>query len=596
MFAIKDNRKEKLFKPWRVVFAFIATVICCGILGLVSLYLATSTYSVEMFVSYLKNPYILLLNMAPPLILSVLFFLLFNRAVWSFLATTLLVAVPTVIHYYKLALRGDALIFADMSLALESAKMLESYDLFMDMRLWTGLGIFAFCTLFLALFAKGRFKRKAPRLTSAVCILLASLLLVPAYTSDDIYNTKTENVSLINRWSDNQQYISKGFVYPFLHSVKSSFSPAPEGYNEEEAKEILSSYTDEIIPADKQINIVCVMLEAYTDLSRFESLRFTEDVFAKYHELEKIGYSGRLITDIFAGDTKVSEREFLTGYPYARLDDFVSKSNSYVWYLRSNGYETTGSHPSYAWFYNRQNINKNLGFESYLFSENYYKEITEVDITYDMKFFPLLRDLYLERDRSRPYFSFSINYQGHGPYETNTENYPYPYLENPGVSLTDERMINNYLNSIKGTTEHLYTFANDMLATEEPLVLVFFGDHLPSMDIGGRVLSAYGVNLDTSTNEGFENYYGTQYLIIANDAAKKISGNSFVGKGETISVAFLMNKVFELCGYKGSAYMQFTSDIASRTPVIHRYDDMSEGDRRLFDCVSYYYRKNFSYN
>ena len=596
MFATREDPKAKFHKAWRIVFAFVFTVLFSAAIGFVSLYLATSNFSIEMFVSYLKNPYILLLNMAPPVILSALFFLLTNRAIWSFLLTTAFIAAPTVIHYYKLALRGDALIFADMSLALESAKMLETYSLFMDARLWTGLGIFAFCTLFLAIFARGRFKRKAPRLIAAVCILLASVLLVPFYASDDIYNVKTENVSLINRWSDNQQYISKGFVYPFLHSVKSSFAPAPDGYSEDEAKEILSAYTDEVIPKDKQINIVCVMLEAYSDLSRFEELRFTEDVFAKYHELEQMGYSGRLIADVFAGDTKVSEREFLTGYPYARLDDFVSKSNSYVWYLLKNGYETTGSHPSYGWFYNRQNINKNLGFESYLFSENYYKEITKVDITYDMKFFPLLRDVYLERDRSRPYFSFSINYQGHGPYETTVENYTSPFLENPGVSLSDERMLNNYLNSIKGTTNHLYTFANDMLATSEPLVLVFFGDHMPSMDTGGRVLSAYGVNLDTATKEGFENYYGTQYLILANDAAKEVSGNPFSGKGETLSISFLMNKVFELCGYKGSAYMQFTSDIASRTPVIHRYDDMSEGDRHLFDCVSYYYRRNFCYN
>ncbi len=596
MFAVKENRKEKYYSTGRIISSFAAAVLCGTIIGLCSLYLATGSFSIEMFVSYLKNPYIMLLNMAPPIILSAIFYLLFNRAVWSFLATTALIMVPTVIHYYKLALRGDALLFADMSLAVETANMLETYDLFIDKRLWAFIGILTFCTLFLALFARGRFKRKAPRLIAAICILLASLFMTPLYSSEGIYNSKTSNISLINQWSDNQQYISKGFVYPFLHSVKNAFSPAPESYSEKEAKEILASYEDEVIPEDKKINIVCIMLEAYTDLSRFESLTFTEDVYAKYHALEKMGYSGRLITDIFAGDTRVSERQFLTGLPYARLDDFVGKSNSYVWYLRENGYTTTGSHPSYGWFYNRQNINKNLGFETYLFSENYYKEITQVDITYDMKFFPLLRDLYLDRDKTRPYFSFSITYQGHGPYQTDTENYASPYVENPGVSLTDERMLNNYLNTIKGTTEHLYTFATEMLATNEPLVLVFFGDHLPSMDTDGRVLTAYGVNLDTSTEEGFENYYGTQYLIIANDAAKKVSGNSFSGKGETISAAFLMNKVFELCGYKGSSYMQFTSDIASRTPVIHRYDDFGEGDRRLFDCVSYYYRKNFSYN
>ena len=595
MFAF-NSRKERYFRPLFVVFAFIAVILGGIFTSLCSLYFATHTYSIEMFVSYLANPYILLLNVAPVVILSIVFYLLFNSAVWAYVSTTALVMIPTLVHYFKMSLRGDPLIFADMSLALESAKMLESYDLFIDSRIAVYIGALVFSIILFAFCVKGKMKKKAPRLISALCIILASLFLIPAYTSDKIYENKTENISLINRWSDNQQYISKGFVYPFLHSVKKAFSPAPDGYNAAEAEAVLSEYIDLGIEDDKKINIVCVMLEAYADFSRFEELTFTEDIYAKYHELEEMGYSGTLITDIFAGDTRVSEREFLTGLPYARLDDFVGQSNSYVWYLRQNGYTTTGSHPCYAWFYNRQNINRNLGFESYLFSENYYKEISGTDITYDAKFFPLMKELYLERDKSKPYFSFSITYQNHGPYESGNAYFNTPYVESNGVSAADETLMNNYLNGIKDTTNRLYTFVNDMLATEEPLVLVFFGDHKPYMDIGGRVLSAYGISLDLDTSEGFENYYGTRYLILANDAAKELSGNSFVGEGETISVSFLMNKVFELCGYRGSAYMQFTSDIMAKKPVIHRSDKLDDEAGRLYDRVSYYYRKNFSYN
>lgn len=595
MFAISKKPKEKYYSCGRVVFAFLAAIFGGIVTGLCSLYLATGVYSIEMFVSYLKNPYILLLNMAVPLLLSVIFYLLINRAVWSYAATSAVVMIPTVIHYYKMAFRGDPLIFADLSLAAESKQMLETYKLFVDKRLGAYIAVLVLGIVLLAVFARGRFRRKAPRLIAAAVITALSLTLFPLYTSDSVYSAKTSNIGLINQWSDGQQYISKGFVYPFLHSVPDAFHPAPEGYSEKEAAAILAQYTEESIPDGKKVNIVAVMLEAYNDFSRFEELTFTEDIYAKYHELEENGYSGTLITDIFAGDTRISEREFLTGMPYARMDDFVAKSNSYVWYLRENGYTTTGSHPCYAWFYNRENINRNLGFESYLFSENYYKEITGADITYDARLFPMMRDLYLSRDKDKPYFSFSITYQGHGPYESANAYFDAPYVENPGVSAADETILNNYLNSIKGTTEELYKFANEMLSTEEPLVLVFFGDHKPWMDNGGRVLTSYGISLDLDTEDGFENYYGTRYLILANDAAKEVCGNDFKGEGETISVSFLMNKVFELCGYSGSAYMQFTSDIAENTPVIHRSDDLSEGDRQTFDHVSYYYRKNFIY-
>ncbi|MBQ5389699.1 MAG: sulfatase-like hydrolase/transferase, partial [Clostridia bacterium] len=451
--------------------------------------------------------------------------------------------------------------------------------------------------LLLALWAGGRFRKRLPRLSAALALALGCTALVPVYTSGRIYDQKTQNNSLIYEWSESQVYFSKGFVYPFLHSVRYALHPAPDGYSASAAKNALAAYTDETIAEDKRVNIVCIMLEAYCDFSKFDELTFTTDVYEKYHELEAIGYSGKLITDIFAGDTRISEREFLTGMPYARLDSFVAPSNSYVWYLQKNGYVTTGSHPCYAWFYNRRNINKNLGFESYLFSENYYKELTGGDITYDARLFPIMRDLYLAHDKDKPYFSFSITYQGHGPYESGNAYFEAPFVQqNAGVTDAAATILNNYLHSIYGTTEQLYAFAQEMLATKEPLVLVFFGDHKPWLGNNGSVYASYGIDMDITTEKGFDNYYSTQYLILANDAAKAVTGNDFRGEGEALSVSFLMNKVFALCGYKGNAYMQFTSDIMQKAPVIHRTDDLSEGEKHLYDCVSYYYRKNFAYN
>ena len=248
------------------------------------------------------------------------------------------------------------------------------------------------------------------------------------------------------------------------------------------------------------------MLEAYNDFSRFENLHFVRDVYGKYRELEKMGYAGTLVTDVFAGDTRVSEREFLTGLPYSRIDKFVAPSNSFVWYFRQNGYHTTGSHPCYAWFYNRKNINKNLGFAEYLFSENYFAERTWSDITYDASYFPMLFELYESRDKSVPYFSYNITYQGHGPYEADNPHYTEPYVENGGWSEAAQTILNNYLNAQAETTAMLYDYVMQMLATDEPVVLVFFGDHKPWMGNADSVYHELGINIDRSTDEGFLNY------------------------------------------------------------------------------------------
>lgn len=596
MFAVRSDKKQKYYSKWRVIFALFASLLGGLVCGLCSMYFATSSYSLDMFLSYFYNPYIVLLNLLPPAVLAVVFYLIFNRAAWSYLLTNAVVISLTVVNYYKITFRGDAFIAEDFSLIKESANMISTgYSLFIDTRIAAYLAVLVLGTVLLATLVKGRIKGFWRRIATAILIFALSFSALPLYASDDVYEQKTANNALINEWSDTDKFISRGFVYPFLHSFKYAFDTPPENYSEAEAAQILASYTDSGIPADKAVNIVCVMLEAFNDFSRFEQIEFTEDVYAKYRELENMGYRGTLITDIFAGDTRISEREFLTGMPYGRIDNFVGKVNSYVWYLKENGYTVEGAHPCYAWFYNRQNINKNLGFDNYYFTENYFKERTGGNITWDGRFFPMLRDIYLSRDKSKPYFSFSVTYQGHGPYSDSIANFDHTYINASGVSSADEYIINNYLNAQALTVDYLYTFVNEMLATKEPLVLVFFGDHKPWMGNGGETYGAFGINVDPSTNEGFFNYYSTRYLILANDAAKSVTGNPFRGRGQTMSVSFLMNKVFELCGYSGSEYMQFTSDIMKEGRVIHRSDIGSTDASALYDRVSYYYRKNFVY-
>lgn len=595
MFAYKTGDKEKLYSVKYMIIAVAAALVGGIVIGMFSLSFAPGADGNEMFGSYFSNWLIVLLNLLPPIILSGIFYLACNSAAWAFVITNILIMVPTFINYYKMSFRGDCFVAADMTLVMESKKMLESYKLFINWHIIWYLIAFCVCTTLLALFARGRIRVRWHRAVGALALAVLSALLIPVYGSRRIYNINTYNSKVELQWNDSQAYKSKGFVYPFLYSMKALFPTPPEGYNEKEVKSALANYKYDAIPEDKRVNIVCVMLEAYSDFSRFDELTFIEDVYGKYHELEALGYSGTLVTDVFAGDTRITEREFLTGMPYGRMEDFKTPVNSFVWYLRKNGYTTEGSHPLSSWFYNRENINRQLGFENYYFADNYYKERTGGDITWDGGLFPIMLDIYKTRDKSKPYFSFSITYQGHGPYSDTVPQFETPYVESGHVSEGDKNIINNYLNAQKGTNDCLYTFAKEMLATEEPLVLVFFGDHKPWMGNDGSVYESFGINIDTSTEEGFLNYYSTRYLIIANDAAKEVCGNDFSGEGETISASFLMNKVFELCGYKGDEYMQLSSEIMKNTPVIHRNDDMSSGNKRLYDNASYYYRKNYLY-
>ena len=594
MFAYKTDN-EKLNSAKSITLAILASLFGGFTVGMCSLFFASGEYAFPVWGAYLRNPYLFLLNLLPPIIISAIFFFIFNRAVWSFAFTNATVMVPTLINYFKMFIRGDCFVFEDIGLASEAGQMVSNYKL--PSEATVRIAIYAAvliigCTL-LAIFIKGRLPSNWHwRYAIGGGVLALSMLLIPVYSSDDLYlDERTANVALDNAWTDTEIFKSKGFVYPFLHSVKDVFKAPPEDYDTKKVESLLSRYEDTPLPSDKKVNFFCLMLEAYNDFSRFEELEFTEDIYAKYRELEALGYSGTLMTDIFSGDTKTSEREFLTGLPFPYLDNFKSKSNSYVWYLRQNGYTTEGAHPVTMEFYDRINVNANLGFENYYFEENYFKAGAPYYITWDAKFIPELKKIYDARDKSKPYFNFSVSYQGHGPYSATDSHFETPYVKSDHVSEADKNILNNYLHAQKQTTELLYTFVTEMLATEDPLVIVLFGDHKPWMGDFGHVYGSYGISIDTSTPEGFANYYSTRYLIIANDAAKELCQNDFSGEGETLSPHFLMNKVFELCGYSGNAYMQFSRDIMKETPVVHRAMTLPTD----YDNVSYYYRRNFAY-
>ena len=391
-----------------------------------------------------------------------------------------------------------------------------------------------------------------------------------AYTSERVYNTLTANYDHVNRWAATQNYLSKGFVYPFLHSITAGAAKVPEDYGEAEAEALLFSHQDGEIPQEKKVDLITIQLEAFSDFSRFAGVEGIDFVSAykTFHEIEAESYTGDLVTNIFAGGTVDTERAFLTGF--ADLRDFRADTNSSAWYLQSQGYLAEGSHPSYQWFYNRRNINGYLGLPDYYYFENYYNEVDSVNLAADRLLFPEIFRLYGEnRDgEGKPYFSFNVTYQGHGPYSS-TEN------QWGGRTFTDGRystettcIVDNYLASVADTAEELKKLMDAFREEERPVVLVVYGDHKPWLGDGNSAYQELGVNLDASTEEGFYNYYSTRYLIWANGAAKAALENDFVGEGPTLSSCFLMNEVFAQCGWTGSAWMQAANEVRSTLPVI----------------------------
>ena len=546
------------------IFLLLSAGLC---LGLLSLWFAAGSYYIPMFVSYLRHPVLAALNLLPVVLLVLFLWFALGRAWAAFLLSGALVMTATFANYYKLTFRDDPLMFEDVLLLKEAGNMAGKYRLFLSGSMTLAIVLVLLGTLVLALFARARLP-KWGRLGGIAAALLLFLPLQQALLSDAIYGG-AENYDLINRWAATQVYLSRGFVYPFLHSITDAADTPPAGYDENRAKAILAAYEDADIPEEKKVSVIAVMLEAYNDFTRFDVDGLSDEVYAAYHALESESITGNLIVNIFAGGTVDTERAFLTGF--SRLGSFRSPTNSFVRYFKSQGYAAEGSHPCYQWFYNRRNINENLGFDNYYYLENHYGRLADGGIAYDDVLFPELISLYeASRDkRGGPLFSFHVTYQGHGPYNDDVTWWGDHYVTGGDYTGAQRNILNNYFGSVANTNRNLTEFFDYFRQEEEPVVILLFGDHNPWLGDSGSIYGALGINLDLSTEEGFRNYYTTRYLIWANDAAKKVLGSDFVGRGPDIAPCFLMNELFRLCGWEGPAYLQATQQVMDAVPVVH---------------------------
>lgn len=578
-----------------------------AIMGLAILSLAYGSYDIVYWWGYFASPLLALFNLLPIFALSLFFYACCGRTWLASLLTGLLVLGFALGDYYLLMFRNDPLLFQDLLLVREAGQIAGRYQLPFDIRL--GISILAILSVTVGQFflARGRAGWRGRwagiALSLSFCIGIFAL-----YGNDKVY-ARVANPDYSAPWVPTQDYISRGFLYPFIHSIADAIPSPPDNYDEEETAAVLAAYEDVDIPDDQKVNIICVMLEAFADFTPYDIEGLQPEVYANYEKLKAESYSGSLLVYTLGGGTVWTERSVLTGFIGAQ--SFRRQTNSYVWYFREQGYTVEGSHPYYSWFYNRVNVNQYLGFERYYYYDGYYDTFSpDNNYVYDGILFNEIIDLFKSNQQgSQPYFSFNVSFQNHGPYNYDNGLSDQYVADKGHYSAETLQMLNNYFGNIANTSQNMCYLTDYFRDIDEPTIVLFFGDHRPSMDPSSVYEDELGITMDTyATAEGFVNYYSTPYLIWANPSARETLHNDFQGEGPTINPCFLMNVLFEQCGWQGPGFMQATSEIANRLPVLYAsgfyleendfvHDLSADGTAALnrYHNLQYYYQQNFSY-
>lgn len=287
-------------------------------------------------------------------------------------------------------------------------------------------------------------------------------------------------------------YEDYGYPYCLATTVFNTGISCPRDYSEKAVDDIIKSEDTLSETGEQRPNILFLQLESFFDPTLVNYLELSEDPIPNFRKLMEEYSSGYFKVPSVGAGTANTEFECITGmsmhyfgpgeYPYKGiLKETTCESAAYV--LKELGYGTHAIHNNEANFYSRRIVFSNLGFDSFTSSE--YMSTQD-----DTNPNGWIRDKNLTQyilqameDTEGPDYVYTISVQGHGDYPEE------PVMEDPKITVSggSSDAVNNkweyYCNQIYEMDQFIKELTDALSQLDEDVVLVMYGDHLPTMDL-----------------------------------------------------------------------------------------------------------------
>jgi hypothetical protein len=332
------------------------------------------------------------------------------------------------------------------------------------------------------------------------------------------------NARVISDYFGNIAFAYEDYGFPYCLGVTlfDTGISQPHGYSEAMIDRIVKSEGDEEDNTEEKTNVIFLQLESFMDPELVEFLNLSEDPIPYFRQLTKKYSSGYFRVPVVGAGTANTEFETISGmslryfgageYPYkTTLKKETCESIPYD--LSALGYKTHVIHNNEASFYSRDQIFPMLGFDTFT-SEEYMTRTDDTTETGWMKDKVLTGEIMKTlQSTDEPDYIYTISVQGHGSYPTE------PTVDDPQIQVTgaEGREQNNnsweyYCEQIHQMDEFVKELTDELSHYDERVVLVMYGDHLPTMGL---------------TTEDLRDRYlfQTQYVIWDNFGLEKQDGN-----------------------------------------------------------------------
>ena len=526
------------------------------------------------------------LNIFPVCVVLIVCYCLTGNAFSAAGIGGLVVNLLSYINLVKTDCRNDPFVPADCALLREAANAVGDYQLDLHWGTLAAILLLSAVCFALAYWSRARKPRWYVRSIMALVVLAVfGASMVKVYPSGDIYDRRGVGTVKVSKSNVPEVFRLCGFPYCFLHNYNLYPVEKPDGYQKTQVETLIDQDSQHYVQPKVQPNILFLMCESYSDLSDADEFAYTEedDPMHGFHVLADSprARSGHIAVSNFGAGTANTEFDVLTGIQTNMISTtnvsafrVVHKAvNALPWDYQQAGYSTLFTHPGNSWFYNRDSVYQFLGMEERIFNENYTQADQKGTMISDDAFADhLISELDARLGGDTPLFAYGVSIQNHQAYTYGKYGFV-PEQPPLNTTISDEAMepLSVYMEGVRDSTAMLTKLCNYLDTRPEPVLLVFYGDHLPALGQDYGVYQELGLPIGmTDTSAHVLETYETPYLIWANEAYAPDCDFDALELPETISSSYLGAAVYELTGMCGmDPYFDMLNAVRRSLPVIN---------------------------
>ena len=432
---------------------------------------------------------------------------------------------------------GEPVLVSDLAMAGQAGQVAGFLRPGMELGEGTWGGIALAALLFLAAFVWSRPARpldgrRRLGVLGLLAALLAWVLLSPA-SAVLLAGEEGESQSMRND--------RLGLLAGLYSAARESAMAEPDSYSEDGMNRILLQLRAEAEqsaePAVKP-NVVLVVSESFFDPTRLPGVSFSADPVPNFHTLAEAFPSGVFLSNTYAGGTGNVEMELFTGIPSAFLGAGESLTGlgdtsayrrvpSLARVFGAAGYETLFVHSYNDELYDRARNIPALGFDQIIYQDDFL-----VDKTYAGGYVSddTLADELIARFEAKgdgPVFLYGLTMENHQPYFGGKFNTPAPVAASAdNLSGEEAGVLDALVHGLTDADAALGKLTDYFAQAEEPTILVFLGDHLPGLSLGGDdtlyTRLGYASSADTGSwdAEELKRMHSTDFLVWNNFGAE----------------------------------------------------------------------------